>query len=35
VVRLTRAIVFMQGKLAVGTRIIATATGIWKIRGEG
>jgi uncharacterized protein (TIGR00369 family) len=34
VVRLTRAIVFMQSKLAVGTRIVATATGIWKIRGE-
>ena len=35
VVRLTRAIIFMQSKLAVGTRIVATATGIWKIRGEG
>ena len=35
VVRLTRAIIFMQSKLAVGTRIVATATGIWKIRGKG
>jgi len=35
VVRLTRAIVFMQSKLAVGTRTVATATGIWKIRGDG
>jgi uncharacterized protein (TIGR00369 family) len=34
VVRLTRAIIFMQSKLAVGRRIVATATGIWKIRGE-
>jgi len=34
VVRLTRAIVFMQCKIIVGTRTVATATGIWKIRGE-
>jgi uncharacterized protein (TIGR00369 family) len=34
VVRLTRAIIFMQCKLAVGTRVVANATGIWKIRGE-
>ena len=34
VVRLTRALIFMQSKLAAGTRIVATATGIWKIRGE-
>jgi uncharacterized protein (TIGR00369 family) len=34
VVRLTRAIIFMQSKLAVGTRAVANATGIWKIRGE-
>jgi uncharacterized protein (TIGR00369 family) len=34
VVRLTRAIVFMQSKLAVGTRIVASAAGIWKIHGE-
>ena len=35
VVRLTRAIVFMQCRLVVGTRAVANATGIWKIRGEG
>ena len=34
VVRLTRAIIFMQCKLVVGTRSVANATGIWKIRGE-
>ena len=34
VVRLTRAIVFMQCKIIVGTRTVATASGIWKIRGE-
>ena len=33
-VRLTRAIIFMQCKLVVGTRAVANATGIWKIRGE-
>jgi uncharacterized protein (TIGR00369 family) len=35
VVRVTRAIIFMQSKLVVGARIVATVTGIWKIRGEG
>jgi acyl-coenzyme A thioesterase PaaI-like protein len=35
VVRLTRAIIFMQCKLMVGARAVANATGIWKIRGEG
>ncbi len=35
VVRLTRAIIFMQCRLLVGTRVVANATGIWKIRGEG
>jgi uncharacterized protein (TIGR00369 family) len=34
IVRLTRAIIFMQCKLVVGTRVVANATGIWKIRGE-
>jgi len=34
IVRLTRAIIFMQCKLAVGARVVANATGIWKIRGE-
>jgi uncharacterized protein (TIGR00369 family) len=35
VVRVTRAIIFMQAKLFVGLRVVATANGIWKIRGEG
>jgi uncharacterized protein (TIGR00369 family) len=35
VVRLTRAIIFMQCRLVVGARPVANATGIWKIRGEG
>ena len=34
IVRLTRAIIFMQCKLVVGTRAVANATGIWKVRGE-
>src|SRR5262249_8351752 len=34
IVRLTRAITFMQCKLVVGTRLVANATGIWKIRGQ-
>jgi uncharacterized protein (TIGR00369 family) len=34
VVRVTRAIIFMQCKLVVGARAVANATGIWKIRGE-
>jgi uncharacterized protein (TIGR00369 family) len=34
VVRLTRAIIFMQCKLFVGVRAVANATGIGKIRGE-
>jgi uncharacterized protein (TIGR00369 family) len=35
IVRRTRAIIFMQCKLVVGARVVANATGIWKIRGEG
>jgi acyl-coenzyme A thioesterase PaaI-like protein len=35
VVRLTRTIIFMQCKLVVGTRVVANATGIWKVREEG
>jgi uncharacterized protein (TIGR00369 family) len=35
IVRLTRAIIFMECKLVVGTRVVANATGIWKIRGDG
>jgi uncharacterized protein (TIGR00369 family) len=34
IVRVTRAIIFMQCKLVVGTRVVANATGIWKIRAE-
>jgi uncharacterized protein (TIGR00369 family) len=34
VVRVTRAIIFMQCKLVVGMRPVANATGIWKIRGS-
>jgi uncharacterized protein (TIGR00369 family) len=34
IVRVTRAIIFMQCKLVVGTRLVANAAGIWKIRGE-
>jgi uncharacterized protein (TIGR00369 family) len=34
IVRLTRAIIFVQCKLLVGTRVVANATGVWKIRGE-
>jgi hypothetical protein len=35
VVRLTRAIIFMQCRLVVCTRVVGNATGVWKIRGEG
>lgn len=31
VVRLTRSIIFMRSTVQVGSRIVATATGIWKI----
>jgi uncharacterized protein (TIGR00369 family) len=34
IVRHTRAIIFMQCRLMVGTRVVANATGIWKIRRE-
>jgi hypothetical protein len=34
VVRAARSIVFMQAKLVAGTRIVASATGIWKIIGR-
>jgi acyl-coenzyme A thioesterase PaaI-like protein len=30
VVRRTRSVIFMSGTLAVGTRVVATANGIWK-----
>jgi uncharacterized protein (TIGR00369 family) len=35
IVRMTRAIIFMQCRLVVGTRVVGTATGVWKVRGEG
>jgi acyl-coenzyme A thioesterase PaaI-like protein len=30
VVRRTRSVIFMSGTLVVGTRVVATANGIWK-----
>ena len=33
VVRRTRALIFMQGELVVGERVVATAKGIWKALG--
>ena len=29
-----RSILFVDSKLRVGTRVVATASGIWKILGE-
>jgi uncharacterized protein (TIGR00369 family) len=34
VVRQTRSILFVESKLRVGPRIVATGSGIWKILGE-
>jgi uncharacterized protein (TIGR00369 family) len=34
VVRRTRALVFMQGELMVGDRVVATANGVWKTLGK-
>lgn len=34
IVRMTRSILFVDSKLRVGTRVVATASGIWKILGE-
>jgi len=34
VVRMTRSVLFIEGKLKVGSRIVASASGIWKILGE-
>jgi uncharacterized protein (TIGR00369 family) len=34
VVRATRSVVFMQAKMFVGERVVATTNGIWKILGE-
>ena len=33
VVRRTRTLMFASAELAVGTRVVATATGVWKILG--
>jgi uncharacterized protein (TIGR00369 family) len=35
VVRATRSLVFMQAKMFVGTRLVVTTNGIWKILEEG
>ena len=32
--RLTRSIIFMRCKASVGTRTVATASGVWKVAGE-
>lgn len=34
VMRMTRSVLFIEGKLKVGARIVAAASGIWKILGE-
>lgn len=34
VVRKTRSLIFVRGTLSVGSRVIATADGIWKILGS-
>ena len=34
-VRLTRSIIFMRGMLSVGDRIVASASGVWKILERG
>jgi hypothetical protein len=31
VVRATRSLVFMQAQMFVGTRVVVTTNGIWKI----
>lgn len=35
VVRKTRSVLFMRSTLIVGEKTVATASGIWKILGEG
>lgn len=35
ITRRTRTIVFISGELKVGERVVLTATGIWKILGDG
>ena len=34
VVRRTRSLIFMSAELVVGTRIVATANGVWKTLGK-
>jgi uncharacterized protein (TIGR00369 family) len=34
IVRQTRSIMFLDGSLTVGDRVVATAHGVWKLRGE-
>jgi uncharacterized protein (TIGR00369 family) len=34
IVRETRSVLFIESKLRVGVRIVATGSGIWKILGE-
>jgi acyl-coenzyme A thioesterase PaaI-like protein len=34
VVRRTRSLIFMSGELVVGTRVVATANGVWKALGK-
>ena len=34
VVRMGTSLIFMEGKLRVGCRLVATADGIWKIRSS-
>ena len=35
VVRKTRSVLFIESKLKVGTRVVAAASGIWKILEAG
>lgn len=35
IVRRTRSLIFMAADLVVGTRIVATANGVWKTLGQG
>jgi uncharacterized protein (TIGR00369 family) len=34
IVRMTRSLLFIESKLKVGQRLVAAASGIWKILGE-
>ena len=34
VVRRTRSLIFMSGELVVGSRVVATANGVWKTLGK-